>query len=181
MAYRQTTIQEAREIWAAQPLFLDTETTGLEKTSEIIEVGVVDHKGKVLFESLIRPRRPVPSDATRLHGITNAMLQNAPNWLQVWPQLETLLRNRKVGTYNADFDLRMFQQTHLANGLRWNNPSISFFCVMKMYGDYAGLLKWARLEDAGRQLGISLPNSHRAIDDTLLARQVFLSMVNSNT
>jgi DNA polymerase III epsilon subunit-like protein len=52
---------------------------------------------------------------------------------------------------------------------------------MKMYGDYAGLLKWARLEDAGRQLGISLPNSHRAIDDTLLARQVFLSMVNSNT
>jgi len=29
------------------------------------------------------------------------------------------------------------------------------------------------LEDAGRQLGIPLPNSHRARADTLLAREVF--------
>ena len=177
MAYRQEMIQKARQIWAARPVFLDTETTGIQNTAEIIEVGVVDTDGSTLFQSLVRPRRPVPPDATRIHGLTNAMLADAPTWLQIWPQLEALLRNRQVGAYNAEFDLRMLQQTHLANGMRWNSPSIRFFCIMKMYADYAGMHKWARLEEAGQQLRIPLPNSHRAIDDTLLAREVFLRIV----
>ena len=177
MSYRQIITQKARQIWETRPVFLDTETTGIQNTAEIIEVGLVDADGSTLFQSLVRPRRPVPADATRIHGITDAMLASAPTWLQVWPQLDTLLRGRQVGAYNAEFDLRMLQQTHLANGMRWNNPQVRFFCIMKMYSDYAGLHKWARLEDAGFQLHIPLPNSHRAIDDTLLAREVFLRMM----
>lgn len=176
MTYRQMIIQKARQIWETRPVFLDTETTGIQKTSEIVEVGLVDTDGSPLFQSLVRPRRPVPLDALRIHGISNQMLLNAPTWLQVWPQLEGLLRDRLVGAYNADFDLRMLQQTHLANGMRWNNPALRFFCIMKLYSDYAGSQKWARLEEAGNQLHIPLPNSHRAIDDALLARAVFLQM-----
>ena len=179
MLYRQATVQKAQEIWAAQPFFLDTETTGLHNTAEIVEIAVIDHAGQVVFETLVRPRRPIPLDAVRIHGITDEAVRTAPTWLQVWPRLETLLRNHYVGAYNAEFDLRMFQQTHQANGLRWNNPSIRFFCVMKMYAEYAGLLKWARLEDAGQQLRIPIPNKHRAVEDTQLARAIFMHMLGS--
>jgi hypothetical protein len=48
---------------------------------------------------------------------------------------------------------------------------------MKLYADFIGSRRWQRLEEAGRQCRLELPNSHRAKDDTLLARAVFQYMV----
>jgi len=170
---RQNIIVKAREIWGAQPVFLDTETTGLHNSAEIIEISIIDSDGSVLFESLVKPRRSIPLDAVLIHGITNADVQDAPAWLQIWPQVESILQNRLVGVYNAEFDLRMMQQSHRSSGLPWRSSPIKFFCIMRLYADYGGYMKWQSLEDAGRQLGIPLPNSHRARADSLLAREVF--------
>jgi DNA polymerase III epsilon subunit-like protein len=171
--YRQSIVDRARQIWEAQPVFLDTETTGLHDTAEIIEVSIIDHDGQVLLETLVKPRRPIPADVVWVHGITNPMVEAAPGWQQVWPQVEALLLGRHVGIYNAEFDLRMMRQSHLANGMPWRPPASSFFCIMKMYADFYGSMKWQKLESAGRQCRIPLPNSHRAKDDSLLARAVF--------
>ena len=171
--FQQNTIQKALEIWQSQPIFLDTETTGLHNSAEIIEISIIDSDGNVLFESLIKPRLSIPLDAVLIHGITNADVQDAPTWLHIWPQVESILLNRLVGVYNVEFDLRMMQQSHRANGLPWRLPPTKFFCIMRLYAEYGGYMKWQSLEDAGRQLGIPLPNSHRARADTLLAREVF--------
>jgi DNA polymerase-3 subunit epsilon len=179
--FRRDIAERAREIWAAQPVFLDTETTGLQNTAEIVEISILDHTGQVLFESLVRPRRSIPLDAVRLHGITDELVREAPTWLQVWPQVEAVLQDRQVGTYNAEFDLRMLQQSHRANGMPWRPLASRFFCIMKMYAEFSGAYRWPRLEEAGRQCGIPLPNSHRARADTLLARAVFQYMVNKST
>jgi len=183
---RQQAIQIARSKLALDPLYLDTETTGLERSSEIIEICILDNQGAALFQSLVKPLRRIPNDAIRIHGITNEDVQRAPNWLVVWPQVENLLAGRTVGIYNAEFDLRMIQQTHTFYNIRFTSITpFSPFCIMKLYAQYhgdwnraRGSYRWHSLEDAGRYCRIPLPNSHRAFDDTLLARAILHHMAN---
>jgi DNA polymerase-3 subunit epsilon len=180
---RQEAIQFSRDRMALDPLYLDTETTGIDRFSEIVEVCVTDNQGSVIFESLVKPTRPIPRDATRIHGISDAHIQNAPSWLVVWPQLEQALAGHTVGIYNAEFDLRMLQQTHMRYKMPSFTPNFTSFCIMKLFAQYVG--EWNRatgsyrfhsLENAGRRCRIPLPNTHRAHDDCLLARAVLQYM-----
>ncbi|MBN2549190.1 MAG: 3'-5' exonuclease [Anaerolineales bacterium] len=171
-------VQRIRDIWAKQPVFIDTETTGLNNRAEIVEICLMNYDGNILLESLVRPRKPIPMDVIRLHGITDDMVSTAPTWLQLWPQVESILRGRYVGAYNAEFDLRMMQQSHLSNGLPWRSPAFYMFCVMKLFSEFTGAYKFPTLEQAGEQCLIQIPNAHRAQQDTALARAVFLHMVN---
>lgn len=166
--------EKARQLLAADPLFLDTETTGLDERAEIVEICVIDREAQVVFQSLVRPVRPIPAESTRIHGITPEMVKSAPTWMLVWPKLEPVLRGRTVGIYNADFDLKMLRQSHQAIGLPWRSPGMQAFCIMNLYSDAVGSLKRFSLEEAGQRAGIALPNTHRAYDDTLLARELFL-------
>jgi DNA polymerase III subunit epsilon len=174
---RQRAIKMAQEYWLAKPLFIDTETTGLDGSAEIVEISIIDQEGSVLLDTLVKPLRRIPQDVIRVHGITNEMVCDAPTWAEIWPQVETLLMDRYVGVYNADFDLRMMRQSHRSNGLPWQFSDRKFFCIMKLYSQFMGAYRWQKLEAAGRQCRIPLPNSHRAKDDALLARAVFQHMV----
>ena len=183
----QNTIPRARRILQCDPLFFDTETTGLDGSAEIVEIGVVDADGQTVLESLVRPLRRIPSGATAVHGITDDMVVDAPTWPQIWPQVQRLFADRSVGIFNAEFDLRMMRQSHEHHGLTWEAMGGSAFCVMKMYAEYYGELqgqgdfKWQSLQKAGRQCGIPLPNSHRAADDARLACAVFRHMARSDS
>lgn len=179
---RNTASERALAILEDGPLFFDTETTGLSNTAEIVEVGVVDVEGKTVLESLVRPRRRIPAEVIALHGISNEMVRDAPSWAEVWPKVQLLFQGRRVGIFNAEFDLRMMQQSHRQRGLPWEEFGGSAFCVMKMYarfyGERLGIrnAKWQSLQNAGRQCGIALPNSHRAIGDARLTCAVFRHM-----
>jgi len=183
LSSRLEAIHIARAKLDLNPLYLDTETTGIEKTSEIVEVSVVDDQGQIVFESLVKPSRPIPRDVIRIHGITDEDVKNAPNWMVVWPKVESVLTGRTVGIYNAEFDLRLIQQTHARYRMPLTSLSFSYFCIMKLYAQYYGEWNRARgnyryhsLEDAGRHLRISLQNTHRALDDSLLARAILHRM-----
>lgn len=173
---RQQAIYIARQRVKQKPVYIDTETTGLDRNAEIIEISIVDHDGTVLLDELVRPLRPIPAGAMAVHHITNEMVANAKNWNVLWPTIRSLLSGRVVGFYNEEFDMRMIQQTHAHFKLPWQE-SFQTFCVMKLYAQYAGewdprhrSFRYFKLEDAGRQCRIALPNSHRATDDTLLTR-----------
>jgi DNA polymerase III subunit epsilon len=170
---RKSAIQKAREYLAVRPVFLDTETTGLDPNAEIIEICVVDHDGAILLETYVKPVRPIPSDSVRIHGITDEMVEDAPNWQDVWPAVVAALRGRYIGIYNAEFDLKMMRQSHQGYGMVWEFPISRVFDVMKLFADYSGNQRWVSLETAGRQCGIPLPNSHRAKADTFLLREIF--------
>lgn len=172
-------LQEARTQLARLPVYLDTETTGTDDTAEVVEIAVIDHTGAVLMESYVRPLRPIPAAATAVHHITEAMVAQAPTWKELWPQVRAVLEGRLIAIYNAEYDVRLMQQSHKLHNMPWDLPEAEFFCVMKNYaqfkGDwnsYRGSYKWHKLEDAGRQCRLSLPNSHRAADDAQLARAV---------
>ncbi|MBV7328993.1 3'-5' exonuclease [Chloroflexi bacterium TSY] len=189
---RKNTINQAQQYLARKPLYLDTETTGYHDTDQIVEICIIDHDGQVLLDSLVKPIGSIPFGAVQIHGITNEMVQDAPTWPEIWPQVHSLLTGRSVGIYNATFDLRLIQQSHQISGLASSGlkpeAGAQAFCIMKLYARYYGewnhrrrSYQWQSLEAAGKQCQLSLSNTHRARDDTLLARAVLRHMAQTNT
>ena len=173
---RKEAVALARQRLTTQPLFLDTETTGVRSTAEIIEICLIDHTGEVLLDSLVRPRQPIPPAATMVHGISNVMVATAPTWPELWPQVQTILAQRTIGIYNAEFDLRLLRQTPQQYRLPWPTRTFDSFCIMQLYAQFYGewdihrnAWRWQSLEKAGQRFNIALRNSHRAKDDAILA------------
>ena len=80
----------------------------------------------------------------------------------------------------------LLKQSHEQAGLEWGPLGASAFCIMKLYAEFYGewqqsrnSYRWQSLTKAGTQCGINIPNSHRAKDDTLLARAVLQHMTNA--
>lgn len=179
---RQRALEWAQSILAIRGvLFLDTETTGVGRSDEVIEIAALDVTGRVLFESLVRPTRPVDPAAARLHGLTDAILARAPAWPDVYRELVALFRGTPlVVTYNADFDRRLIAQTCTTHGLPL--PQLDWHCAMRRFADYAGpppvdsWRRYHRLSEALERLGLSCPNSHRAAGDAEGCRRLVQAM-----
>ena len=119
LSARQQVIQTARQWISLNPVYLDTETTGLDRSDEIVEISIVDQTGQVLLDSLVRPSRPIPAAATIIHRITNDMVQKAPAWPILWQQVRPLLIGKTIIAYNSDFDKRMMMQSHARYQMVW--------------------------------------------------------------
>jgi DNA polymerase-3 subunit epsilon len=178
-------IASAKKIQAHAPIFIDTETTGTRQSDVVIEVGVVDQTGGVLYESLVRPGMPIPPDSSAVHGITDAMVADAPTWKDIWPELSAVLEGRLVGMYNEEFDVRLMKQTHQRYWMDWSLNQKHTFCVMRLYAAFYGAInqkgngyRLHKLESAGADAGIPLPNSHRAVDDARLTAALFSYIAN---
>jgi DNA polymerase-3 subunit epsilon len=162
-----------------RPVYLDTETTGLETADQIVEICILDDNGRTLINSLVRPRNKIPAAAMRIHGITDEMVANAPAWPELWPQVEAALAGRRVAIYNAEFDLTMLKQTNRKYHLRWAFPGAASLCVMKLYAQFYGewnyfygSYRWQKLPEAARQCKVTVKGAHRARADALMARGV---------
>lgn len=177
MTTREDTINLAKRFIAANPLFLDTETTGLDSRSEIVEIAIVESNGTVAFQSLVKPARPIPIDATRIHGIDNVLIADAPRWYQIWPEVQRMLSGRQVGIYNAEFDRRMLQQSNAIYQLPFKlSEGTNFFCIMNLFRDFRHTYRFHSLDSARSFFNIPIRNSHRAVEDTKLARAVLESI-----
>lgn len=173
---RQNAIELARKWVAARPVYLDTETTGLKNDDEIIEISIIDDEGGVLLESLVKPKKRIPPDATAVHGLRDEDVQNAHPWPIVWQQVKSVLFGRLVVIYNAEFDLRLMQQSLQRHNLPWKEK-INSADMLRLYAAFRaepdlrrGSYRLHSLANAGVQCGINLPNAHRATADTLLTR-----------
>jgi DNA polymerase-3 subunit epsilon len=180
---RRMAIQQAKAEVAREPVYLDTETTGLDPLAEIVEICIVDHAGQVLIDSLVKPTGRIPRDASNVHHITDEMVKAAPTWAELWPSVAAALKDRRVAIYNADYDVRLMQQSHRLHSMEWRWRSDAFVCVMQLYAKFYG--EWIpryrsyrlhSLEAAARQCRLGLPNAHRARADALLARALLQYM-----
>lgn len=176
---RREAVLKARQLLAREPLYLDTETTGLARFDEIVEISILDSDGAVALDQLVRPTVSIPVDARAIHGITDEMVKDAPTWAQVWQDVEDVMRGKLVAVYNADYDIRMMQQSHKLYSIYWDSELADFACIMLLYAQFfgewnpaRGTYRWHSLENAGLQTRIPLPNTHRAKDDAALARAV---------
>jgi DNA polymerase-3 subunit epsilon len=163
-------------------LYLDTETTGLGDRDELVDIAAIDNYGRVLLNTLIKPRQPIPQRATEIHGITDEMVRNSPSWADVYPRyLDLLASYRYVIVYNADFDQRLIQQTCMAVTL--SPPRANWHCAMKQYAAFVGSpsqyghgFRWYQLGQAVSQLGVTLIPDHSALADARACREVVRAM-----
>jgi DNA polymerase-3 subunit epsilon len=160
---------------------LDTETTGLDKRAEIVELSIIDKHGNTLFDSLIKPKGRIPQDAERIHGISNADVENADSWHDVYECVRKILAGRNVAIYNAEYDTRIIQQTCQFHGLEM--IKFKSVCVMLDYAKFRGEwnysrgnYKWQKLTNAAKQQGIEIKNAHRALGDCMMTLAVLKKM-----
>lgn len=170
--------------WLQDCLFLDTETTGLGANDEIVELSIINHQKLVLFNSLIRPVKPIPEDSTAIHGITNEMVENAPTWAEVHEDVSRIVQSAPLVIFNAEFDMQMMAQTSALYGLPPITANKGLRCALWLYAAYFG--EWK--EDDGRYRRQSLQRAleyekvvidvpaHRALGDTLRTLALIESM-----
>ena len=173
-----------RIVLGHQPLILDTETTGLGADAEIVEIGIVNEWGGIVFESLIKSKAAIPEAATAIHGISNADVADAPTWADVHDRVANIIRARTVAIYNAAYDVRLVQQT--AGLYHRLVPEYTPWCAMLEYAkwwaewdDARASWKWQRLMTAAAQMDIGFPDrgrAHRAVYDCLLTLGVMRAM-----
>lgn len=160
----------ARAWLEADPLILDTETTGLGLDAEVIEISVIDARGQVLLDTLVRPTGAIPAEASAIHGITDEDVVTAPAWPEIHQRLVELIAGRLVIAYGADFDVRLIDQTAARHGLEWQRPETG--CAMRLYAqrngewsDRRGTWRWLKLGLAAETCGIDPGGAHRALAD----------------
>lgn len=149
-------------------IFLDTETTGLSSASgdEIVEIAIVDAAGRVLIDTLVDPRRPIPWGASSVHGITDEMVRGKPTLKKIMPRIEQIVSKQQVVIYNSSFDIQFFPSRL--------NSSHSVECAMRRFATVTGG-SWRRLDVAAKQVGHRWTGqAHRALADALACRSVWL-------
>jgi DNA polymerase III epsilon subunit-like protein len=168
--------------WATVPVvFLDTETTGTNPaTDRAVQVGVARFEGGKCvgeFCSIVNPGRLIPTEATEIHGITDAMCADAPTIADVFASTEvtSLLQDAQPGAYNQNFD-RLFVPPF---GEAWAWPwvdSLSFVRVVDRWVKGSGRHKLA--VTAARH-GIAMNGAHDALVDAKACGEIFFKLAPS--
>jgi DNA polymerase-3 subunit epsilon len=170
-----TTMRELNEaVRRGNFVVLDTETSGLEKPAEIIQVAIVDFAGHTILNTLVDPKGDISADAHRVHGITKVHTSGAPTWVEVKSQVQDIIRGHDVVVYNAVFDRKLMHWSDEEWGLPQTDyvEHSSWFCAMLAYAEfwaerhsYYGSYVWQKLQNACEQQGIMASNQHSAIGD----------------
>lgn len=146
----------ARELLTQMDVvILDTETTGLDSGAEICQLAVINLSGDVLINTLVKPTRPIPQQASRIHKITDQTVASAPTFADIYDVLRATLTGRRVVIYNVAFDVRMLKQSARPHQLELGHPVLGaagYSCAMEWYAqwvgdwnDYHGNYRWQRL------------------------------------
>ena len=168
-------------------LIWDTETTGLKQTGsnlmsldEIIQIGIINPHGNIVFESLINPvKRRISRDAKMIHGIDLHKLKDASTFQEIAPKLCEILNGKLVIAYNAEFEHRMLVQAGAKFPMEvWNAKNMQFKmqCAMNEYSQFIGEwsdyhkdYKWQKLPGA----------THNVIEDCLAVLKIIREMANT--
>jgi DNA polymerase-3 subunit epsilon len=165
----------AREVLAdPAAIILDTETTGLDNDAEVVEIAVIDARGRTLLNTLVRSQGAIPASASAIHGITDDDVAGAPAWPEIHQQVGELLRGAfRIVTYNARFDRRLLDQTRELYDLPpFGVEPERFECAMRTCAEYAGA--WSQRHGSFRWQALN--GSHRALGDCLAALDVIREM-----
>lgn len=78
-------------------IFFDLELTGVYPYDEIISVSITDGYGNEIMDTLVRPEKRKQWNTTvKIHGITPAMVKNAPYLSELTPKIKAILLNAEI-------------------------------------------------------------------------------------
>lgn len=153
---------------------IDTETTGLDFVAgvHVVSLAIVhmtigsDAEPEVVLHAKVRPPVPIPAEASKVHGITDADVQDAPTWADLRPSLVPHLVGRIPAAFNAPYDYRVIAQEQARVGrhpLAW--PWLDVAVPANVVDKFE---KGKRLVDVARRRGF-VSDAHGAAADAMLA------------
>ncbi|MDR2788135.1 MAG: 3'-5' exoribonuclease [Candidatus Accumulibacter sp.] len=146
-------------------VFVDIETTGANFSSDrIIEIGLVevDRDGAREWSALIDPGRPVSPFITELTGIDTAMVESAPSFAQLAPEIRARLRGRLFVAHNARFDYGFLKHEFKRNGIDFRATRL---CTVKLSRMLFPKHHRHNLDTLIERFGIVANDRHRALAD----------------
>ncbi|HSX09362.1 MAG TPA: exonuclease domain-containing protein [Candidatus Saccharimonadales bacterium] len=146
--------------------FIDVETTGTRSSYDrIIEIGILRVENNTLvktFKSLINPQSYLPKEITKLTGIEQKDIENAPTFRAVKDEIFDILQDCTFVAHNVRFDYAFVKHEFLRERITY---SAKQFCTVRL----SRILypQWQRhnLDAVIQGCNISCENRHRAFDD----------------
>ena len=158
---------------------LDVETTGLGTSKDrIIEIGVVEvvnyEPTDEHFHQIVNPRNILlPSDITRLTGLTDQDLVGKPRFSMIAKDLLEFIGDSMIVAHHANFD-RQFVNSELARAHLPRIPDERWVCSLKLAKSKLRLRSYS-LDSLCMYFGISLAprKKHGALIDARLTAQLY--------
>ncbi|MDO6616125.1 MULTISPECIES: 3'-5' exonuclease [Pacificibacter] len=161
----------------------DTETTGLlpddgDEICQIAATRIVN--GQIVpdeqLNTLVDPERTIPVAATKIHHITNDMIQGQPKIGLAGRALHSFARGSVLVAHNAPFDMAFLHRHADRIGAPFDHPVIDTVLLSAVvFGQSAS----HSLDDICQRLNVIIPpeQRHTALGDTLATAKVFLKML----
>ncbi|MBE2223142.1 MAG: 3'-5' exonuclease [Anaerolineae bacterium] len=165
-----------REQWAKHDfIILDTETTGLGRLDQVCQIGIIDKRGGLLMDTMVKPTVPISSGASRVHGLTDELVARSLTFAEIYDDVFNIISGQWVYVYNASFDKARIQASCAAHGLEDITKACKWVDVMKPYAEFYGdwsswrqSFTWQSLSNACGQQGIGVVGAHDAVGDCLM-------------
>ena len=153
---------------------LDLETTGLNPERDAItEIGVVRFRDEQVLDtwsSLVNPQRPIPYRIQQLTGITQEDVDSAPSLPSVIGTLLRFIKDYPIVGHSVSFDLSFLKHQGFSPG----NRTIDTFELASILLPHVARYSLGKLAEA---LNIRFPTRHRALEDALATKDLFLALV----
>jgi predicted DnaQ family exonuclease/DinG family helicase len=180
-----------KELGLSTFVVVDLETTGLIPGADrIIEIGAIkytDGEESARFEKLINPQIPIPDFISRLTGINDSQVENAPLINEVFGELDAFLHDLPFVGHQVNFDASFIEYIYREQNKdfeNWDNPALRFKYFGRVRIDTLFLarimlpfLPKHKLTFLSNFFGHNLENAHRAVDDAHATAHVFLELL----
>jgi DNA polymerase-3 subunit alpha (Gram-positive type) len=154
---------------------VDIETTGLSKyvnkITELAAVKVVNGEITKEYQTLVNPQEHIPSFITKLTGISDDMVQDAPTIEEALPKFLRFMGDRQMVAHNATFDHGFIHENAKQQRLHFLNEKL---CTRKLANRLVPTLPNKKLGTCCQHFSIVNTQAHRAMSDVHATHQLFL-------
>lgn len=161
-------------------VIFDLETTGLEPTiHEITEIGAIKTKGAELeniYSTLIKPKAPISAEITRLTGIDDSLVADAPGIETVLPKFLDYVGEAVLIAHNSDFDVS-FLKSQINRFNKEKTLANNVLCTVKLSRLLLPQLPNHKLHTVAGHFGFETKNRHRAMGDVELTYMIWTKFV----
>lgn len=153
---------------------VDLETTGLEaKRDKIIEIGaihVVNGREIAAFHSMVNPHRRLKEQITELTGITDDMVENAPDIGDIIEEFAEFCGQAPLLGHRIMFDYSFLKRAAVNHGIPFEKNGID---TLKLCRHFLPEDQPKNLSAACEFFGIRRKKAHRALEDARDAHYLY--------